>query len=891
MVARSHALPSGTVTLLFTDIAGSTRLLQTLGERYDAVLTAHHAILRAAWAAHEGYEVDTQGDSFFVSFPRAADAVAAAIAAQRTLAAHPWPTEAIPRVRMGLHTGEPRAVGGRYVGLDVHRAARVAAAAHGGQIVLTQATRDLVERALPPDVRLVDLGPHRLRDLTEPEHLYQLITPDLPASFPALRTGDWGAHGLPTPTTSLIGREREIAEVIALLRVPGVRLVTLTGPGGVGKTRLAIQAARSLLGDYVNGVFFVPLANLGDPDRVVQAITSALGIAEGGERPLLIRLQEDLRTRDSLLVLDNFEQVVGAAPLIATLLAAAPYLSVLATSRVPLHLTGEHEWIVPPLDLPGPGCALDPAALGASPAIRLFVERARATRADFTLTAANAADIAAICARLDGLPLAIELAAARVKTLAPAALLARLTNRLRVLTGGAHDLPERQRTLRGTIEWSYNLLTEDEQILFRRLAVFVGGGTLDAAESVANAVGDGTLDVLDGVASLIDKSLLRQHDRADGETGFLLLETIREYALEALAASGETAAVARAHAAYYLTFAEEAAPRLLGLELRGWLERLDREHRNLRAALEWALAGGVAAWGLRLATALGTYWEARGFFREGHRALETALSTVGSAPNGLRARALNRAGILARNQGDYAVARRFHEAALDLFRAEDQALGIAYSQELLAYVLRDEGDYAHALPLHEECYGRYRALDDRPGIADILMSLGWVIARQGEPERGRILTEESIALQRLLKSPRGTATGLFHLGGVLTLIGDLAGAETALQESLTTYGELGLVRGTYLCLEILAIGAARRAQHTRAARLWGTAEGLRDTIGASLAPTFRLDREATQAQTRAALGPAAWQIAYATGSSLSLSEAVALGLEGGRDEPQGAASE
>ncbi|HEY8599055.1 MAG TPA: AAA family ATPase, partial [Thermomicrobiales bacterium] len=701
----------------------------------------------------------------------------------------------------------------------------------------------------------------------------------LPAYFPPLRTADHGAHGLPVPTTSLIGRERETAALIAILRRPEIRLVTLTGPGGVGKTRLALQLASVLLDAFADGVFFVPLANLNNADRVAQAITRALGIPDGGDRPILDRLQADLRERESLLILDNFEQVAAAAPLVAAILGAAPRLKIVVTSRAVLHLSGEHEWVVPPLDVPDLDAPPPLSRLGEFAAVRLFAERAQAARADFRITAANADAVAAICARLDGLPLAIELAAARVKLLAPQALLARLDRRLRVLTGGARDLPERQRTLRGAIDWSHNLLSIPDQILFRRLALFVGGGTLEAADVICNAANDAPLDVVAGFESLVDKSLLRQEERPDGEMAFRMLETIREYGLEQLAESGEAQEIARAHAAYYLTFAEEAAPFLSGIGLREWLDRLAWEHGNLRAALDWSLAGGVPSWGLRLAVALGGFWEARGFLRTGRRALETALASAPNAPSGLRTRALNVTGTLARNQGEYRHAERLHQSALELYREDGDEPGIAATFEHLSYVARDEADYARARPLHEACLARYRSLANQIGIADILMSLGWVVTHQGDLLTGRALTEESVVTHRALGDPRGLANSLLHLGGVLTFAADPVGGQAALRESLRAYADLGVVRGMYLCLDLLAMAAALSGQPERAARLWGAAEERRDQIGAILSPTFRQHNDQLQPPARAALGPALWDAAWAEGRALGLDEAVALGLK------------
>ena len=558
--------------------------------------------------------------------------------AQRALAAHEWPEWEVVRVRIGLHTGEPAVTGGRYVGLDVHRAARVCNAGHGGQVLLSQTTRDLVARDLPAGVALRDLGLHRLRDLTQAEHLYQLVIPGLPADFPPLRTLDRRPHNLPVQATPLIGREREVAAVGALLRRPEVRLVTLTGPGGVGKTRLALQVGAEVLDGFQDGVFFVALAAVSDPAQVVPEIAQALGLAGSGEPSLGERIERgvydslresfryldpaqfggpspresliaSLRDRELLLILDNFEQVLAAAPLLTDLLAACPGLKALVTSRTVLRLYGAQEFPVPPLALPDPGPLPPLEALSQYAAVALFIQRAQAAKPDFQVTNATAPLVAEICQRLDGLPLAIELAAARVRLLPLPTLLARLEHRLQVLTGGAQDVPARHQTLRGAITWSHDLLDAGEQQLFRRLAIFAGGCTLEAAELVCNVGGDLALDLLDGLASLVDKSLLRQSERADGEPCFVMLDTIREYGRERLEANGEAAAIERAHAAYYLALAEEAEQGLLGPRQAAWLARLDEEHENLRAALGWARAHGQAAVALRLVGALGRYWE------------------------------------------------------------------------------------------------------------------------------------------------------------------------------------------------------------------------------------------------------------------------------------------
>ncbi len=584
-------LPKGTVSLLFTDMEGSTRLLQQLGARYADVLAECRQLLRTAFQRWNGYEVDTQGDAFFVAFARAIDAVSAAVDAQRGLANHSWPEGVTVRVRMGLHTGEPTLTSEGYVGLDVHRGARIMSAGHGGQVLLSQTTRDLVEDELLVEVSLRDLGEHRLKDLGHPLRLFQLVIEGLPAGFPPLKTLDAHPNNLPVQPTPLIGREEKVAVLVELLGRGDVRLVTLTGPGGVGKTRLGLQVAAELSDRFSDGVFFVNLAPIRDAEFVVAAIVQTLEvkeIAEQGQAQPLQRLKAFLREKNVLLVLDNFEQVTAAALLVAELLAACSRLKVLVTSRIALHVRAEHEFAVPPLAVPDLKHLPDAAALAQYEALELFTQRAQAVKPDFTVTSANASAVAAICVRLDGLPLAIELAAARIKYFPAQTLLTRLEQGLGVLAGGARDLPERQQTLRSTIAWSYDLLSPEEQKLFRRLSVFVDGCTLEANEAVCTAAGALDEDILEGLASLVDKSLLRQEE-ADGEPRFTMLQTLREFGLECLANEQETEVTRHAHALYYLRLAEESEPHLKGKAAARWLVQLELEHENLRAALDWLL--------------------------------------------------------------------------------------------------------------------------------------------------------------------------------------------------------------------------------------------------------------------------------------------------------------
>src|SRR6266487_24969 len=528
-----HYLPTGTVTFLFTDIEGSTRLLQQLGDRYSRVLEECRRLLRAAFQKWNGHEVDTQGDAFFVAFARATDAVSAAVDGLHALVIHPWPENVEVRVRMGLHTGEPQLSSEGYVGIDVHHAARVMSAGHGGQVLLSQTTRDLVEHQLPDGVSLRDLGEHRLKDLQRPVHLFQLVIAGLPSHFPSLKSLDAYPNNLPVQPTSLIGREWEVASLVELLRRVDIRLVTLTGPGGTGKTRLALQVAAELSDLEWRGSYFVDLAPVSDAAQVIPSIASTLGLREERGRSPLECLTEEIDQNRVLLLLDNFEQVLDAAVHVSDLLVACPQLKIMVTSRAVLRVRAEREFAVPTLTLPDSAQMPGLEALMQYESIVLFVQRTQAVVPEFRLTDMNAPAVVEIVRRLDGLPLAIELAAARMKLLSPEALLARLNQPLQVLTSGARDVAARQQTLRNTIAWSYNLLDAQEQELFRRLSAFVGGCTLEAAEAVCAAGGDASAgladSVLDGVASLIDKSLLQQTEQEGEEPRLRMLETIREY--------------------------------------------------------------------------------------------------------------------------------------------------------------------------------------------------------------------------------------------------------------------------------------------------------------------------------------------------------------------------
>ena len=803
---RSSALPSGMLAFLFTDIVGSTTRWEHQPQAMERALARHDELLRQAIDAYGGHVVKTVGDAFQAVFTTAPAALEAALAAQRALANESWgPIEHI-QVRMAVHVGIVQIRDDDYFGQPLNRVARLCTAGHGGQVLLSNAAQELVRDSLPKGVVLRDLGEHRLKDLARSERIFQVTAPDLQSDFPSLRTLDRYTHNLPAQPTALIGRESAVLAVADLVRRDGVRLLTLTGPGGTGKTRLALQVAADLLDEFRDGVWFVALAPIRDHSLVLAAIAQALGVVEATGQSLEESLKAYLRSRQALLVLDNFEQVLDAGPQIAALLTAAPALKVLVTSREMLHLYGEHEYEVPPLSLPDINHLPPIERLTQYEAVRLFIERAQALRSDFAVTGENAPAIAEICIRLDGLPLAIELAAARSKLFPPKALLARLDKRLALLTGGPRDLPARQQTLRNAISWSYDLLDPAEQALFARLGVFVGGCTLESAEAVladdrAGDAGDLTAyipasAVLDGLASLVDKSLLKEVESVGDAARFMMLETIREYALERLEESGEVAAVRQRHAGYYLALAEAAHPQLRGAERRMWLERVEGEHNNLRAALTWALKGGDAEIGGRLAVVLagsrwgGSLWSARDP-SEGWRWLQAVLAQRSAVSPAIRARALLLTANSSWQPKDEQERAQACEEAMALFRAVGDRSGIAATlteQGVSAVIL---GDYAQAVQHYEASLALYRELGDRHGIATTLHSLGDIVCDQGDTARAVALLHESLALCREQGFVVEAPLVLCALGAVPCTQGDYPRAIALYWEAVALFRHLG----------------------------------------------------------------------------------------------------
>jgi predicted ATPase/class 3 adenylate cyclase len=876
-MAMTRMLPTGTVTFLFTDIEGSTLLLQELGDRYADVLREHGDIVRRALEREGGAELGTEGDSFFAVFASPAAAVRAVVEAQRALAGHPWPESVQVRVRMGLHTGEGTPVGSGYVGLDVHRAARIGDAGHGGQVLLSEASAALIQQSLPDGVQLVDLGDHRLKDLPNPERLFQLSIEGLPAQFPPPRSLDARPNNLPAHMSSFIGRDDVIHEVEAALG--RTRLLTLTGPGGTGKTRLALEVAYRQLPAFPDGVWFVDLSAVTDPSVVPTEIAIAIGATRDPGASVFECLEQHLRGRKLLVVLDNFEQVLDAAMAVEHLLSHSPGLKVMVTSRSVLSVYGEREYPVPPLRLPEPGGAEIVETLGRSESVSLFVDRARAVRPDFELTAENALAVAEICARLDGLPLAIELAAVRVNVLTPQAMLPRLDERLSLLTTGPRSLPERQRTLRGAIDWSYRLLDEPQRRLFTRLAVFSGGGTLEAIE----AVGDTDLGapVLDVLGSLVDDSLLRRIETPSGELRFQMLETIRDYAAEKLEAEPDAEEVHRRHGEYFLDQATRAEPHLVGVDQKEWLDRFDHDHDNVRSALRWSVQAGEIEAGQRAAGALWRFWHQRGHLAEGRRKLEHLLSDPsGAAPTEARFKALTGAGGLAYWQNDYPATERFYSEALEIARKLDDPHAIAEALYNLSFIDRIRGDVDEGYAKLRTVLDMARSLDDRLMVADCLYLLGNQELREGRPEQGLPMVEEALAIHRELGNLFATADSLSGLGSFYRILGDCDAAAAAQREALEMFVEVGNPTGIAMTLEEMAMVETIEGRHERALRLAGAAEALREQTGGG--PPAELMRSAESfAESRRNLDPEAGERAWAEGREMDADKAIQYALEAG----------
>ncbi len=871
-------LPTGTVTFLFSDIEGSTRLLQACGDRWPPLLRRHQELLSAAFAAHEGRVVGTEGDSFFVVFRSPAAAVRAALDGQRALAAEAWPSDGEIRARIGIHTGEGVLSDDTYVGLDVHRAARIMGAGHGGQVLLSGSTEALVRPSLPEGAALADLGSHRLKDLAAAERIFMLKGPGLADEFPALRSIDVRPSSLPTQLTSFVGRERELAEVRELLEAH--RLVTLTGPGGTGKTRLSLQVAADAMDRFPDGVHFVALAPIRELELVLPTIGQVLGLADPGREPVQ-RLPEHIGERKLLLVLDNLEQVIEAAPDIGELLRATANLRMIASSRSALRVYGEQEYPVAPLELPDPRRdRLD--VIAESPAVALFVERARAVRPGFALSAENAAAIVEICRRLEGLPLAIELAAARVRILSPEAMLARLTSTLDLGSGGARDLPERQQTLRGAIAWSYDILDDGDRRFFMQFSVFVGGADLEAVDAIIDDA-----DALDGIGSLLDKSLVRQLDDA-GDARFRMLETIREFANEQLVESGAADAVRRRHARHYIEMVESLAAEVMGPRQKEHLDRIERERDNLRAAIAASVEFGETDLALRALAGLWRFWQMRGYLVEGRERARHILAMPGIDADPLcLARAQEAAGGIAYWQGDFAAAREHYGVALAIHRehSADAEVANALFNRIMSFVIESQTpDGPPVIPAHAseesaEALAIYRRIGDRTGEGRVLWAMmnNEILTRSGAYDRIEELGGQCIEIFTAADDRFMLAWTRYMLAINDNLRERPVQAHANHIGALQLFRETGDVSGYALVLDGLAVSAFLAGERPRSMRLAGAANVIQAQGGAQLG---RLNREWSNFYPeKLAQDDAELRSAYEEGRQLPIDDAIELALE------------
>jgi len=785
-----NQFPSGTVTFLFTDIEGSTKLAQEHPDEIPALLARHHEILNQSIQTYHGYVFQIVGDSFAVAFHSASDAVNAARNAQRLLQSEAWSPAPI-KVRMGIHTGTSHlneaSAPTTYSGYATLAATqRIMSAGHGGQILLSGATRELVRDALPANAELVDLGEKRLKDLMRPEHIYQLNIAGLPTTFPPLKTLDLFPNNLPVQLTTFIGRENEIAEIKQELE--DHRLITLTGSGGTGKTRLLLQVAAELLDHFDHGVWFVELAPLADPELISQTILSAIGISEQPGKMSIELLKEYLPEKKLLIILDNCEHLIDASAQVAnTLLNAAPSLKILASSREALGVKGELSYPVPSLSLPDPKHLPVIEQLSQYEAVRLFIDRASLVSPHFDVDKENAPAIAQICYRLGGIPLAIELAAARVKMMSVEQISARLDDRFRLLTGGARTALPRQQTLRALIDWSYDILTENERLLLRRLSAFAGGWTLEAAEEVCAGNGIDSYEILDLLSQLVNKSLVIviEHSQS-GETRYRMLETIRQYTREKLLETGGSEIIRDRHLAYFVKLTEQAEPELYGPNQVLWLNRLENEVDNLRMALEWSLGTDVES-GLRIATIPWRFWQAHGYLQEIENWMRQLLGQY-STTDALHARALAVCSLYVFQQGNLTEAIAMASQSLQMARTLSDKQTEAFSLSVLGVITATQGNVGVGAPLLEQSLSLYRSLGDKIGQANAIY---WLSVNSSDLERARPFTEEGLRLYRELGDLSGIASSLISLARLTFWGGDFSSADPWLEEALSIFRQLG----------------------------------------------------------------------------------------------------
>ena len=904
-------LPEGDVTLLFTDIEGSTKLWEVHPEAMQEMLALHDQTMRMAIQRHGGHVFKTLGDAFYAVFPNPRQGLAGALDAQKEIAAVTVANQKL-RVRMALHTGEAERRDNDFFGPTLNRVARLLAVGHGGQVLLSQASRDqLVEGVF------LDLGMHRLKDLQQPEHVWQVGA----STFPPLRSLSLYDNNLPQQLTSFVGRTRELAEIKSQLERS--RLLTLTGSGGTGKTRLSLQVVAEVLEQFPGGVWLVELAPLTDPNLVPQLVAHVLNVNEVPGEPLTKTLVAALKERQLLLVLDNGEHVLDAcAKLVDSLMRDCPKVRILLSSREPLGIAGESTYRVPSLSLPSRKAEYTPETLIQFEAVNLFVERAILIKPDFTITKNNVTTLVQVCHQLDGIPLAIELAAARIRSMPIEQLATRLEDRFRILTGGSRTALPRQQTLRALIDWSYDLLEENQKALLCRLSVFVGGCTLESVEAVCCGEGIDSWEVLELLTALCDKSLV-VYEEVEGEARYRLLETIRQYARDRLLERGASEGFRDQHLAYYLALVEEAELHLRGAKQKVWLDRLDRERDNLRAALEWSITSsrGIES-ALRFSSAVWLFWLTRGYLTEGWELLARvrALRTLTAGDAALRARVLGGAGSLAYALCDYVSAKALYEESLAIRREVNDRVGIANALGNLAMVLlRFSDTIPAAKALYEESIAIRRELGDRAGIASSLEGLANLAAWQGDFTEARVmleevlpflreighlggiasslnnlgmiayaqydfsssraLHEESLALRRELGDRGGLSLSLGNLGDVAVAEGNYTSARALFDESLAIRCDLGDRRGIFMLLYGYAALATALEAPLTAARLWGAAQELFEEFGASL-PTYKRERYLQPvALVRTTLGDATFDAAWTEGRALTMEQAIELALE------------
>jgi len=868
-------LPSGTVSLLFSDVEGSTLLLSRLGPAYAEALDGQRKVLRKAWADHGGSELGTEGDSFMVVFPTAEAAVAAAAQAQRQLAEYPWPSGEQVRVRMGIHTGSPTVHGDGYLGMDVHRAARTAAAAHGGQVVVSEATAKLVERCLPEGVGVRDLGSHQLKDIAHPERLFQLVIEGLRSDFAPLKTLG-ASSSLPSPPTPLVGRDGELAELLGLLGSSQVRLVTLTGPGGSGKTRLAIALAQELVESFPDGVYFVPLAAVTDADVMWTDIAEVLDVPSEARTPP--ELFTYVAHRSALFVLDNLEQVAGADDVVAQLLNHAPHVVVLSTSRRALSVPGEHVHPVPPLELPDTD---NPDKAGSSGAVQLFVQHATMVRPSFAPGGSIAADVTAICRRLDGLPLAIELAAARTRLLSPSALLARLDKALDIAATGKQG-PARQKTLRDTIAWSYNLLTAQQQSFFCRLGVFAGGADLDAITTVTTDILDNA-ESIDLVAELVDASLATITEGIDGEPRVGMLETIRTYAIDQLTTIGDLDSGRERHAQNYSDLAQRLAPGLRDDRYLSAHDRFEAESDNIRAALTWALPEELSTGdrenrnsiGLRLCAALGPFWHTFGYLEpDGQRWLERAIERGSGNDSPELARCLGHMSRCVGNAQALDRARDYASAGITMSRRLDDSSCLAESLSLLGGLEWERGDALAARTAYQEALRIANDSGDNVQLHEALQGLAFCEVLEQHYDAAHQMLTKALAISRDLGDPYRILLDQHNSACSLRLAGRLEEAHQLIHAIIPTALRLNVPLNLMCLAEEYAATLVELGHHHAAIRLLAAADVVHELLNTPRNPEDQAEYVECIAKTQAALTPQEWDDTYASGKNTEIAHAL-----------------